>query len=303
MAEANNSELMARNWYAEPLLHFLVLGAALFLLSAWWDRRSTDQGTIVVSEASVRALEENFRRTWQRPPTGPELEGLIDEHVRDEVLTREAQRLGLERDDAVIRRRLRQKIEIITEETAASIVPTDSELMDYLAKNAEAFHGESRVAFAQVYLDSAKRGQRIAADARNLLEKLGRQPQQLAQTELQAQGDRLFALKPRYELTSTREISAAFGSEFATDLVTRPVGKWSGPLQSGYGVHLVYVEQVEHAPAAELADVRPLVEREWRNVQRKRAAEAQYQKLLAGYRLVIKRRVGENVPARTERER
>jgi hypothetical protein len=304
------------NWRREPLLHFLLIGAALFALNAWLDQRSTGHGSIVLSESHVRVLVENFRRTWQRPPSEQELDGLIEEQIRDEVLTREAMRLGLERDDTVIRRRLRQKLEIITEEAAASIAPTEAQLQAYLDAHAEDFRGEARVAFAQVYFDPNKRGEALDADIKRVLAQLNGQSDSNAptaptaaaattadtaataqntpdrrstSTDFERMGDRLFVLKAQYPLTGQRELAAVFGSEFAQALPGLPRGQWRGPVDSGYGVHLVRMDAHEAAPVATLADVRPLVEREWRNAQRKEAAAAQYQRLRAGYQIVVRR--------------
>lgn len=293
MADVKIEGPVAPRWYAEPLLHFLLLGILLFAANAWWEQRTPGQGSIVVSEGRVRAMAENFRRTWQRPPTATELDGLIEEHIRDEVLTREAQRLGLDRDDQVIRRRLRQKIEIITEEAAATVAPSDEQLTVYLNAHADIFRGEGRVAFAQVFLDPAKRGERIAADAQALLDKLNGPHG----GELNAPGDGLFVLQPQYGLTGERAIAATFGAEFSAVLAAQPVGKWRGPVISGYGLHLVRVDKVEPAPTPTLDEIRPLVEREWRNVQRKEAAEKQFRELRSGYHVVIRRPVGKGAPA------
>ena len=273
-------------WRHEPLVHFLVLGALLFVVNSFWDQWFPSQGNIVVSEGRVRMLAENFRRTWQRPPTPPELDGLIEEHIRDEILTHEAQRLGLDRDDTVIRRRLRQKLEIITEEAAASAQATDAQLQDYLTKHVDDFRGESRVAFSQIFLDPTKRGARIDADLKSLLEQV---QQRATSTNWQKLGDQLFVLKPEYALSGEREIATIFGADFSSSLLELKQGEWSGPVRSGYGVHLVKVNQIEAARPVALADVRPLVEREWRNAQRKAGAEAQYQQLRAGYQIVVKR--------------
>ena len=273
-------------WRHEPLVHFLVLGALLFVVNSFWDQWFPSQGNIVVSEGRVRMLAENFRRTWQRPPTPPELDGLIEEHIRDEILTHEAQRLGLDRDDTVIRRRLRQKLEIITEEAAASAQATDAQLQDYLTKHVDDFRGESRVAFSQIFLDPTKRGARIDADLKSLLEQV---QQRATSTNWQKLGDQLFVLKPEYALSGEREIATIFGADFSSSLLELKQGEWSGPVRSGYGVHLVKVNQIEAARPVTLADVRPLVEREWRNAQRKAGAEAQYQQLRAGYQIVVKR--------------
>ncbi len=277
------------SWWREPLLHFLLLGTLLFVVNAFWDQWFPAQGNIVINEGRVRMLAENFRRTWQRPPTASELDGLIEEQIRDEVLTREAQRLGLDRDDTVIRRRLRQKIEIITEEAAASVQPTDAQLQDYLNQHAENFRGESRTAFTQIFLDPSKRGDRLDADAKILLDRLRADERRPTSTNWQKLGDQLFMLKQEYPLSGEREIATIFGADFASSLLDLKTGEWSGPVRSGYGLHLVRVSASEAAGPVALADIRPVVEREWRNAQRKAGAEAQYQQLRAGYKIVVKR--------------
>lgn len=277
------------SWWREPLLHFLLLGSLLFVVNAFWDQWFPAQGNIVVNEGRVRMLAENFRRTWQRPPTASELDGLIEEQIRDEVLTREAQRLGLDRDDTVIRRRLRQKIEIITEEAAASVQPTDAQLQNYLNLHPENFRGESRTAFTQIFLDPSKRGDRLYADAKVLLDRLRADERRPTSTNWQKLGDQLFMLKQEYPLSGEREIATIFGANFASSLLDLKTGEWSGPVRSGYGLHLVRVSASEAAGPVALADIRPVVEREWRNAQRKAGAEAQYQQLRAGYKIVVKR--------------
>ncbi|MBK9521029.1 MAG: peptidyl-prolyl cis-trans isomerase [Rhodocyclaceae bacterium] len=277
------------SWWREPLLHFLLLGSLLFVVNAFWDQWFPAQENIVVNEGRVRMLAENFRRTWQRPPTASELDGLIEEQIRDEVLTREAQRLGLDRDDTVIRRRLRQKIEIITEEAAASVQPTDAQLQNYLNLHPENFRGESRTAFTQIFLDPSKRGDRLDADAKVLLDRLRADERRPTSTNWQKLGDQLFMLKQEYPLSGEREIATIFGADFASSLLDLKTGEWSGPVRSGYGLHLVRVSASEAAGPVALADIRPVVEREWRNAQRKAGAEAQYQQLRAGYKIVVKR--------------
>src|SRR5688572_8267161 len=107
---------MLRKLAAEPLVHFVLLGAALFALNAWLTPIEGKQ--IVVGEARIRAIAENHRRTWQRAPTREELDALVDEFVREEVFYREALARGMDREDNTIRRRLRQKMEFLIEEAA-----------------------------------------------------------------------------------------------------------------------------------------------------------------------------------------
>jgi hypothetical protein len=281
---------MLKSLLREPLVHFLLLGAALFLLDAWLRPAAPAAASteIVVSEARIRNLAQNFARTWQRPPTREELDGLVESYVREEVMVREALALGLDRDDAIIRRRLQQKVEFVTEEAAALAKPTDAELEAYLKANADAFRAEPRATFAQVYLDPAKRKGALGADAKRLLEALNRAS---GSPDPASAGDRLLLLEPRYENLPQHELARLFGTEFAEALVKQPVGTWSGPIPSGYGVHLVRVEALTPGGTPPLADVRPLVEREWTNAKRQEVGRAFYEKLRAKY--VIKVRMPE----------
>jgi len=277
---------MPKSLLREPLVHFLLLGAALFALDAWLRPASTPalNTEIVVSEARIRNLAQNFRRTWQRPPTRQELDGLVEAHVREEVLYREALALGLDRDDTIIRRRLQQKMEFIAEEAAALAEPTDQELEQYLAAHAEAFRVEPRITFMQVFLDPRKRATTLEADVRRLLGTLNTAG---ASTDPAAVGDTLMLLEARYEKASPSEIARMFGADFAEALVKQPVGTWSGPVASGYGAHLVKVESLTSEGTPALEQVRPLVLREWSNAKRQEIARAFYEKLRAKYRISV----------------
>jgi hypothetical protein len=277
---------MLKSLAREPLVQFLLLGAALFLLDAWLRPAAAPAATteIVVSEARIRNLAQNFARTWQRPPTREELDGLVESHVREEVMVREALALGLDRDDTIIRRRLQQKMEFVSEEAAALARPTDEELNAYLKANADAFRTEPRATFVQVYLDPAKRKGVLEADAKRLLEALNRAG---ASPDLAKAGDRLLLLEPRHENLPQHELARLFGVEFAEALMKQPVGKWVGPIASGYGVHLVRVEALTPGGTPALADARPLVEREWANAKRQELGKAFYEKLRAKYAIKV----------------
>jgi hypothetical protein len=270
----------------EPLVHFLLLGAALFLVDAWLRPATAPagQGEIVVSEARIRSLAQNFSRTWQRPPTRDELDGLVASHVREEVMVREALALGLDRDDAIIRRRLQQKMEFVSEEAATLAPPTDDDLTAYLKANADAFRTEPRATFSQVYLDPRKRSATLDADAKRLLEALNSTG---ASPDLAKRGDTLMLLETRYANATQTDLARLFGSDFADALVKQPVGKWVGPIPSGYGVHLVRLDTLTPGGASSLADVRPLVEREWANAKRQEVAKAFYDKLRAKYKVTV----------------
>lgn len=270
----------------EPLVHFLILGAALFLLDAWLRPMSVPaaRGEIVVTDARVRNLASNFARTWQRPPTKEELDGLVESFVREEVMVREALALGLDRDDAIIRRRLQQKVEFVSEEAAALAMPTDDVLKAYLAAHADSFRTEPRASFAQVYLDPGKHGAVLEAEAKRLLDTLNR-PDGVA--NFASLGDRLALLDQRYEAMPQAEIARLFGTKFAETLVRQPAGQWVGPIASGYGVHLVRIDALQPGGMPSLDEVRPLVEREWANQKRQELGKAFYEQLRSKYEIKV----------------
>ena len=196
----------------------------------------------MVSAAKVENLAGLFERTWRRPPTQAELDGLIADHVKEEILYREALALGLETDDIVIRRRLRQKMEFISEDVAPPAEPTEAELQAFLDEHAERFRSPSRLSFAQVYLSPDRRGEDAWSDAERLLVTLD-----AGKSDPAGMGDP-FLLEQDYRDLATPDVERLFGQAFAARVAEFPVGRWSGPVESGYGLHLVLVR--ERAPRA-----------------------------------------------------
>src|SRR6185503_4485088 len=274
-----------RRLLREPLLHFLLLGAALFLAYSLQQKNSArrEPGQIVVTLGQVEQLATGFAKTWQRPPTSEELAALVRDRVREEVYCREALALGLDREDSVIRRRLRQKMEFVSDDIAALAEPTEAELEEYLRTHPESFRVEPRFTFRQVYLDPEKHGEKLGDDVAQLLVQLN---QAGAEADLSTLGDSLL-LEPQFAGLPTSEVAKQFGEPFALELGRLEAGRWLGPVESGYGVHLVFVgERTEgHLPA--LAEVRDDVRREWDDARRTAANEAFYQELLARYRVTI----------------
>jgi parvulin-like peptidyl-prolyl isomerase len=257
-----------RRLLREPLLHFLLIGAVLFVLyDVSNDGRSDSPGEIVISAARVGALAENFTTVWMRPPTAAELQGLVDDYVAEEVYYREAIAMGLDQDDTVIRRRLRQKMEFISDNVADSVVPADAELQSYLAQNAAKFTRPAELTFSQVYLSVERRGDTVRADAEKLLAELqaGRSPAEAGDASL---------LPATMETASPQAIANAFGEGFAQQVDEMPTGQWSGPVESSFGLHLVRVDQraVGNVPA--LGDIRPIVLREWQAEERRKQNQA-----------------------------
>src|SRR6478672_9092023 len=174
-ARSTRMAVPERAWVIrEPLLHFLVLGAALFGLFNLVDRKDPEAPSkIVVSAARIATLADQFSRTWRRPPTAEEMQGLVEDYIRDEIFYREGKAAGLDRDDFVIRRRVRQKMEFLaTDETAEN--PSDETLASYLASNREAFRKQDRLTFRQIFLSATRRGSALDADAKRIAEALAK---------------------------------------------------------------------------------------------------------------------------------
>ena len=275
-----------RRWLREPLVHFLLLGAGLFLLfSIVGDSDDMPTGSIVVSAGKVAQLKEVFTRTWQRPPTEEELDGLIENHIREEVYYREALAMGLDRDDTIVRRRLRQKLEFFTDDLVAAVEPTEEQLASYLEEHADAFRLPSRVSFQQIYFNRDRRGEQATRDAESLLARLN---EASSHVDITALGDSLM-LPGEYDLIPEPEVARQLGSEFAAALAGLPVGGWSGPVESGFGLHLVLIHERQSGSLPALAEVREAVEREWRNVRRKETAESFYAGLRERYEVDVER--------------
>jgi hypothetical protein len=268
----------------EPLVHFLLLGATLFgVFALVGERGNTRPGQIVVTPGHIEHLTVSFTRTWQRPPTAPELAGLIEDYIREEVLYREAVAMGLDRDDTIVRRRLRQKLEFLTEEAAETAAPADAELEAFLQQHADAFRVEPRLAFRHVYLSRERRGDTIDAAARELLVQL---TTDAATMDTAALGDP-FLLPHAFVLLSRNEIMRLFGDAFATQLQHLEPGRWAGPLESAYGLHLVFVHERTDGRLPALDEVRQAVQREWLTARRKEVNEQFYQRLRARYTVVV----------------
>jgi hypothetical protein len=268
----------------EPLVHFLILGAILLFASNLVNKRTSgDARKIIITQGQIEHLEDTFTRANQRPPTEEELEGLIRDYVRGEVYYREALALGLDRDDAPIRQRLRQKMEFISEDVAAQAQPTEEQLRSYLKNHPDKFRVDQCFSFRQVYLNPDRHGNHVAHDAQQLLAKLDPAGGKVKISEL---GDP-FLLDPKCDDVSFNDVAKDFGDKFAASLDKLPVGKWQGPVESGLGIHLVYVSKRTPGRIPQLDEVRDAVRREWANDYRLEANEQFYQGLLKHYTVTV----------------
>jgi hypothetical protein len=265
----------------EPLLHFVLLGGLLFAI---FGRGGSDAGEadrqIVVSDADIDRLAAAFSRTWHRPPDAEEQQAQIQDYIREEVLYRTALGLGLDKDDTIIRRRLRQKMEFLLEDTVPP--PRETELRTYFQAHPEKFRTEPRISFRQVFI-SKRRGGTAEADAQRILARLV-----AGSAGAEDDGDPL-ALGEGFSLMPLDKIVAQFGEGFAHELAEATTGRWVGPLQSAYGLHLVLVTASEPATLPPFEQVRAAVQREWFAEHRTAGQDAQFNVLLARYQVIVRK--------------
>jgi hypothetical protein len=270
----------------QPLVHFVVLGALLAAVLHWSaaDRVSEDDDTVRITATDVARLDAGWRSRWNRPPTPQELDGLIRSQVREEVLYREAVAMGLDRDEPVIRRVLGQKLERIAKDLIElSLAPTDQDLEQFFAENAEQYRPAPLITFTHVFVDPDRRGDQTLKDADAMLAEL--QSRDRPTEDAEDFGDP-FMLPIYYPAKDEQRIGSLFGREFARSVFELPTGRWHGPVLSGYGTHLVYVDALAEFPIPPLADIRERVTQDWVDENRRKITDRYFAELLAKYDVV-----------------
>ena len=267
-------------------MHFLALGALVFLFYNVFSDDPTNASTsrIEIDAGIIQRLQDSWEKQWNRRPTPAELDGLIENFIREEVLFREALAMGLDQDDTIIRRRLAQKMEFLSADLAMQVEPTDEQLQTYLAENTARFIDPALISFRHVYFNLDKRGESARADADAL------------RATLQAEGvgdnavfgDR-FMLDSEYSRVSESEVARTFGQKFAAEVFTLETGVWTGPISSGLGLHLVYISGRTSAQLPEFGDIREKVRNEYLFEQREKVDAAVYEGLKGRYEIIIDR--------------
>ena len=277
--------LRMKQWLKDPLLHFLLIGAALFaLFYQVADPAEISDNRIVITEADIDRMITLFARKLQRLPTQQELTGLIEAQIREEVLYREALAMGLDQDDTIVRRRMAQKVEFMFNDLADAAEPSNEELQAFLEAHPDKFNEPVRSSFDHVYRNADKRGTNIEADAQQLLQALASSDND--QTDPSSAGDP-FMFGYAFADQSEHQIARMFGRDFAKSLATLEADSWQGPVASGYGLHLVYIKDRSDAWLPPLAEIRESVLYELLAERRQQANQAFYQALRERYDVIV----------------
>ena len=280
-----NTSILQR-FLREPLLHFIIIGGLFFLLyTAVNDVSENPTAVILITPERIVQLEAGFNGVWNRLPSAKELEHLIQEEVRSEVYYRDALALGLDKNDTTVRRRLRQKMEFLTDTGIYLQDPSAGELETFFAANEQAYRSEARLAFEQIYLGEAPAVETVAHTLKRLLAEPAMEPARLGQRTL---------LPAQLKLSRPDAIDSVYGKGFYKQIAELAPGEWGGPVSSVYGTHLVRTLDGQPARVPPLDEIRDIVLRDWKTAKAEENREQDYAQRRSRYSVEIRRSEAEN---------
>ncbi|MBN8515369.1 peptidylprolyl isomerase [Accumulibacter sp.] len=270
----------------EPLLHFMVLGAVLFVGYAYLepDAEAGSSYEIALTLEELTQLHTIYESQWRRSPTPEEFSAMVENKVRQEVLYREALAMGLDKNDEIVKRRMAQKMQFVAEDLAAAQEPTTEELRAWYAENSDKFAMPKRLSFRHLYFSPDIRGAKAYDDAVRSLAELDGQAvdSQLAETL----ADR-FMYQGYYADQTSVSLAKEFGPQFAVAVEALAPGSWQGPIESGFGWHLVYVDSLVPGRVPAFEEIERDVKTGWLGVQKEVAWRKAYEEMRAKYTLRI----------------
>jgi peptidyl-prolyl cis-trans isomerase C len=271
----------------EPLIHFLLIGAALFALYHYVQPvRSVAPSSkqILLSPDELAQLAVLFQSQWKRDPTPDEFDRMVEQKVQSEVLYREALGMGLDKNDEIVKRRMALKMQFLAEDVAAAREPTTEELKSWFEKNRAKFALPPRLSFRHLYFSPDRRGARARDEAAKALAQLAGQPEDTKVAEGVADP---FMFQEYYRDRAPDYLGKEFGPQFAVAVERSKPGSWQGPIQSGFGWHLVFVDTLIPGRVPDFEEVEPDVKTAWLAQQKALAWEKAYQEMRAKYTVLL----------------
>lgn len=278
---------MIQRWAREPLLHFFVIGAVLFAAHGLLQRRSAPEESakrIELTLDDLRQLNLYFESQWRRPPTQQEFAGLLESRIREEILYREALAMGMDKEDTIVKRRMAQKMEFLAEDLSALRQVSREELRAWFATNAQRFAYPPRISFHHLYFSFDKHGGNTQEAAAAALRKIADKPSD--SSEGTALGDS-FMFQDYYADRPPDQVGRVLGGDFAAALFELTPGAWQGPIESGYGWHLVFVDSLTPGRVPEFEEVETDVKAAWVADQRAEFKRKAYEAMRARYEIVL----------------
>ena len=273
-----HTDTFFKKFIKDPLFHFLLLGVGLYFISIIWDESTQPKNRIQITQLEQTHLADLFEITWQRPPSAGELTNLISEHIKEEVYYREALALGLDNNDTIVRRRMRQKLEFMQEDLSAAKQASEQDLKKYYVANKDKYFTNHLISFSQALVSTGQGKQSQAVT--QAVEKLqnGVRPAQLSLSSL---------LPVSLNLETKKSIANTFGDGFLQQILQLETHTWHGPISSAFGTHVVYVNQNQAAKPLNFEAARTKINIDLIQMRREQSAEQYYQTLKDKYHITI----------------
>jgi peptidyl-prolyl cis-trans isomerase C len=283
----------------EPLVHFVLIGATLFAVySALHSKEtaSTDPKKIVLTANDLDQINLMWQAQGRPAPTADQIQSLLDNKIREEVLYREALELGLDNEDTIVKRRMAQKMDFLAEDLSDLRDPTREELKAWFGKNSERFKVPGRASFRHLYFSFDKHGQQTAAVAAETLRKIESKSSDSPEAADVADP---FMFQDYYGDRSFDELAKTFGPGFARSLFAQQTGLWQGPIESGYGWHVIFIDSLTPARVPEFEEVETDVRTQWVSAQRDQTKQRMYEQMKSHYEIVLPKKPAEVKVAET----
>ena len=270
----------------DPLVHFLAIGGLVFAIFIWFGNPESESPRVIqLTAGEIGAMQKFWEKTHFRLPTEAELESLIENRIKEEVLYREALALGMSEGDPLIRRRLAQKMEFLSEGLVDPGEPSETDLRAYAKSNVDLFQEPAQISFEHVYLNPERHGKNLDRDARALLVSM----KNSQNSENVSTGGDPILLNSHFDQITPTSLAGFFGEEFAQAVMELPSGEWQGPVRSGYGLHLVYIHERSEARMPEFKAIRDQVREALMEKRRRDAANSLFESLRERYQIVVER--------------
>ena len=275
----------SHRFWREPLIHFFILGLAVFGLHAILDQQPkatvNDPYLVEVSSADIEWLRNIFNKQMGREPTVQDLRRQVNQLIREQILSREAVAMGLDEGDIVIRRRLAQKMEFLFKDLSAMSEPTEADLRKYFNENQRKYERPPRITLTQVYFSADSRGIQGAIHAAQALIKEGGDP-----SKVTIPGDSTI-LASGCTQCSEKEIENKFGTDFAMSVKNLKPGSWYGPVRSAFGIHAVYIHERQETKLPNFRDIKDRINNDWRTAIREENTRRVYGEIRSRYRILV----------------
>lgn len=257
----------------EPFLHFMLIGAAMFLLYGLAGEKNSSKDEIVITDFDVNNIISTWEMQWKRPPSEKELQNLIGSNIKQEVFYQVALEMNLDHNDEIIKRRLAQKMQFLSNDIAAMVEPTDEILKEYFQEHSTKYLTQPSYSFYQITFSPDKRKDNYN-DAKDILEKYTN----ATFDKMKQFGDQL-PFSFYYENAYSNDLGLQLGSEFPKELKKAAFNQWTGPISSGFGYHLVYITQIKKPTIPSFNSVKKSVLRDFEYDNQQKIDEAIYQEL------------------------